>query len=41
MNVEKIKERLSWEAESRRLLSAISALGPVRYRNEKKETSKI
>ncbi len=35
MNVEKIKGKFSWEAESRKLLSAISDIGPVGYRNEK------
>jgi len=34
MNVEKARHRFSWEAESRKLLSAISALVPVRCRNE-------
>lgn len=41
MNVEKIKGKFSWEAESRKLLSAISALGPVGYRDEKEKTSEI
>jgi len=35
MNVEKIKGKFSWEAESRKLLSVISALGPEGHRNEK------